>query len=59
METLTNLSEILLPLLAFKISVARQEMQSNYNKKKCCFEGCIGEMNDGGGVRMPQKEICL
>ena len=28
-------------------------------KKKCCFEGCVGEMNDGGGARMPQKEICL
>lgn len=26
---------------------------------KCYFERCVGEMNDGGEVRMLQKEICL
>lgn len=29
------------------------------NVKKCGSEGCVGEVSDGGGVRMPQKERCL
>lgn len=40
--------------LAFKTSVAQQEMQSN-NDGKCCCERCVGEMNDGGGLGCLKK----
>lgn len=42
--------------LAFKTHVAQQEMQSNYNGK-CCFERCVGEMNDGGGLGCLKKDL--
>jgi len=58
METQTNLPEIPPASVGFQNQCCTTGNAAEL-QLKCYFERCIGEMNDGGGIRMLQKEICL